>query len=48
MINVLGILHKIINRLLEDSESYKAHAEDELLYLREKGNRSRSPLEDKI
>ena len=48
MINVLGILYKIVNQLLKDSESYKEFAADQMNYLREKGERSRSSLEDKI
>ena len=48
MINVLGIFYKIINQLLENSESYKEFAADQMNYLREKSERSRSSLEDKI
>ena len=48
MINVLGILYKIVNQLLKDSESYQEFAADQMNYLREKSERSRSSLEDKI
>ena len=49
MINVLGIIYQITNKLLEDSDRYKNFAVQEMNYLKENNSvRERSLLEDNI